>query len=112
MPTRAGFAAGRVGALILGIASFSMQTTRTREVPHGPGIPGYGFVEEPYTFTQAAGHPDALTSTLEFASEEAGESHLLVPTRDPKDVIIGLPPGLLADPQAVPRCPRAPTVRY
>jgi hypothetical protein len=85
-----------------GIASFTVQTTRTREVAHGPGIPGYGFVEEPYAFTQAAGHPDALTSTLEFATEEVGEG----PTRDPKDIVIDLPPGLVANPQAVPLCPR------
>ncbi len=87
-----------------GIASFSVQSTRTREVAHGPGIPGYGFIEEPYAFTQAAGHPYALTSEVEFATEEVGESHTIVPTRDPKDVVIDLPHGLVADAQAAPRC--------
>ena len=31
----------------------------------------------------------------------------LLPTRDPKDIVADLPLGLLADPQAVPRCPLA-----
>ena len=90
-----------------GIASFSVQSTRTREVAHGPGIPGYGFLEEPYAFTRAAGHPDALTIGVAFDSEEVGEGHSVVPTRDPKDMVIDLPPGLVANPQAVARCPRS-----
>jgi hypothetical protein len=65
-----------------GLASFSLQTTRTTEVAPGPGVPGYGFVNEPYVFTQAAGHPYALTSEVQFASEEVGESHTVVATRD------------------------------
>jgi hypothetical protein len=89
-----------------GIASFAVQTTRAREVPRGTGASGYGFVNEPYAFTQAGGHPEALTSTVEFASEETGENHTLVPTRPLQDLMIGLPPGLLADPQALPRCLR------
>jgi hypothetical protein len=87
-----------------GIASFSVQSTRTREVAHGPGIAGSGFLEEPYAFTQAAGHPDALTISVVFDSEEVGEAHTVVPTRDLKDVVIGLPPGLVANPQAVAQC--------
>lgn len=88
-----------------GIAGFSMQTTRTTAVPYGPGLPGYGFVNEPYSFTQAGGHPYALTSTVEFATEEVSSGQL-TPTRDPKDLIIDLPPGFAADPLAVARCPR------
>ncbi len=49
-------------------------------------------VNEPAPFDLAGGHPVALTSTMRFA---AG---------DPRDVVIDLPPGLLANPQAVPRC--------
>ncbi len=86
------------------IAGFSLQTTRAREVAHGAGFPGYGFVNEAYAFTQAGGHPDALTSTLEFAGEApaAGQSPA---TDGPKDMLVELPPGLLADPQAPLRCP-------
>jgi hypothetical protein len=61
-------------------------------------------VNEPRTSTQAGGHPFALTSTLEFATEEVGEAHRVTPTRDPKDMIIDLPPGLSADPLATSRC--------
>ncbi|MGA7704745.1 MAG: hypothetical protein WB998_07600 [Solirubrobacteraceae bacterium] len=43
-------------------------------------------------FDLAGGHPFALTSTVRFG---AG---------DPKDVLIDLPAGLVANPQAVPRC--------
>jgi hypothetical protein len=97
-------AAGAAGAGSFGIASFAMQTTRTIEVPRGPGVPGPGFAEEPYAFTQAAGHPEALTSSVAFDNEEVGEAHAVAPTRDPKDLVIDLPPGLVANPQATPRC--------
>ncbi len=101
-------ASSRAGAAVaspLGIASFVLQTTLTREVAHGPGIAGYGFVQEPYAFTQATGHPYALTSEVEFTTEAVGEDHP-VPTHDPKDAVVELPPGLVADPRAVATCPR------
>jgi hypothetical protein len=91
----------------LGITTFSMQTTRAVPVPDGPGLPGYGFVNEPYSFTQAGGHPDALTSKIELETEEVGKDHSIVATRDLRDLTIGLPPGLLADPLAVSRCPHS-----
>jgi hypothetical protein len=89
------------------ITHFSMQTVAaTREIPVGPGH--VDFVNEPYSFTQAGGHPWGLTTTIEFASEEiptkTGERTILVPTRDPKDIVVALPPGLLGDPVATPRC--------
>jgi hypothetical protein len=66
-----------------GIASFSMQTTETNSQG----------VSEPYFFNQAGGHPFALTNTIEFSSSQ-----------DPKDVIIDLPAGMVANPQAIARC--------
>jgi hypothetical protein len=81
----------------LGITEFTMHTTEAS--------PEQRFANEPYMFTQAGGHPVALTSTVELAGEETGEGHTLEPTRDPKNVIIDLPAGLLANPQATPRCP-------
>ncbi len=89
------------------IEQFSIQTTTTREVPEQNG---YTVVNEPYSFTQAGGHPDGLTTRIVFASEEfnyksAGEEfHSVVPTQDPKDVVVDVPPGLIGDPMAVPRC--------
>jgi hypothetical protein len=71
------------------------------------------FVNEPYKhpFTQAGGHPWALTTRFEFTTEEVetilahGKGEAITPTRDPKDIVVGLPPGLLGDPVAAPRCP-------
>jgi hypothetical protein len=83
-----------------GIANFSAQTTRPKAAS---GIPGPGFVNEPYIYTQAGGHPSQLTTKLEFDGEEIGEESI-IPTRDPKDTIIDLPTGLTANPLAVPRC--------
>jgi hypothetical protein len=93
-----------------GIARFTMQTTRPEKIPYGPGIAGPGFTNEPYTYTQAGGHPAQLTTMLEFTSEELAARQSIVPTRDPKDMIIDLPPGLSANPMAVPRCPLSQAV--
>ena len=79
-----------------GIAAFSTQTTEPSPLNET--------VNEPYFFDQAAGHPFALTSTVRFATEAAGAGHAAVPVGDPKDLVIDLPPGLLANPQAVARC--------
>jgi hypothetical protein len=93
-----------------GITKFTNQTTeRTRIVPLGGEK--YDFVNEPYTFTQAGGHPWALTTAIEFTSEELNASKAngasLIPTQDPKDIVVDLPPGLLGDPMAAERCPLA-----
>jgi hypothetical protein len=79
-----------------GIESFSTQTTGAN--PEG--------VNEPYLFTQAAGHPDALTSSVAFAREEVGGQ--ITVGGDPKDVVIYLPPGLVANPQAAAHCSGQP----
>lgn len=92
-------------AMPFGIAGFAMRTTRA--VPAGVGVPGPGFVNEPYSFTQAGGHPDALTSIVEFAGEESGSNHSVKPAGEAKDMALDLPPGLLANPLAVPLCPQS-----
>jgi hypothetical protein len=100
----------------LEITKFAMQTTApTREegnCTNGANnqVGSCRFVNEPYTFTQAGGHPWALTTTVRFASEEFPSGSIgrlrnpVEPTRDAKDIVVDLPPGLLGDPQAVPRC--------
>jgi hypothetical protein len=99
----------------LEITKFTMQTTApTREegnCTNGANnqLGSCRFVNEPYTFSQAGGHPWALTTTVRFASEEfpSAEAALrnpVVPTRDVKDIVVDLPPGLLGDPSAVPQC--------
>lgn len=96
-------AAATIEGKPFGVTSFSVNTTKPKAVPYGPGIPGPGFVNEPYLYTQAGGHPSQLSSRLEFASEEVGEGSI-VPTRDPKDVVTDIPLGMQANPLAVPRC--------
>ena len=91
-----------------GIASFSLELTERTEEETSDGE-HYEFVNVPYRtpLTQAGGHPWGLTVKGEFTSEEIpseGEGVNIIPTRDPKDFVTSLPPGLLGDPMAVPRC--------
>jgi hypothetical protein len=110
-------AAGEVKPL--GIKNFTIQTVERTEETLISDINNeeeYEFVNKPYVFTQAGGHPWALTTTGEFDTEELeaienrpelfGEpsKNYFAPTRDPKDVVVDLPPGLLGDPEAVPQC--------
>ncbi len=96
-----------------GIVSATLQPTagtRVTKLPHSAGENAYEIVNEPYMqpFTQAGGHPWALTNTFEFTTEATGANNegeiRLLPTRDAKDVANLLPPGVLGDPLAVPRC--------
>ncbi|HEY3828020.1 MAG TPA: hypothetical protein VGL57_02375 [Solirubrobacteraceae bacterium] len=91
--------AGAGQATPLGITKFTIEATeRTEEIELGGEA--YEFVNVPYTtpFTQAGGHPWALTTSAELTKDSQG------PTRDPRDVVVNLPPGLLGDPMATPRC--------
>ena len=99
--------AGVAGAPF-GIAQFSLQTTHTVERIEGTARV---FENVPYIFTQAGGHPWGLTATVKLNTEERvgigpnGVPELWSwPAGDPKDVVVDLPPGLLGDPVAVPRC--------
>lgn len=91
-----------------GIAKFAMEPINNTVLrPSGEGIE---VVNEPYKspFTQAGGHPWALATDIELTSEEVyapgTRDYIPVPTRDPKDIVASLPPGLLGDPLATPRC--------
>src|ERR1700722_1559431 len=95
-----------VQARPFGIEQFSIQTTVAEKVAERNG---YRVVNRPYSFTQAGGHPSGLTTRILFDTEEYnhgpnGESRSVVPTQDPKDVVVDIPPGLIGDPQATPRC--------
>jgi hypothetical protein len=100
--------AGATVAKPLKITKLTLQATHTVEVSLGGGKTEY--INQSYPFTQAGGHPDALTFQTEFEGEEFIQhngtitEHFTVPTRDVKDIVVGLPPGLLGDPLAVPRC--------
>jgi hypothetical protein len=104
-----------------GINSFTMKVIeRTEEVEvEKLGAKGFEFINKPYAFTQAGGHPWALAAAGELTNEHAGEYtgplekifapgvFPISPTQDPKDIVTDLPQGLLGNPQAVPRCPLA-----
>jgi hypothetical protein len=66
------------------------------------------FVCHPYT--QAGGHPYQFTTEFKLATvtepaidNEWGENGIS-PAGDPRDLVAELPPGLIANPQAVPHC--------
>jgi hypothetical protein len=92
----------------LGIVAFSIEPTEaTREVALGSEL--VKFVNEKYKvpFTQAGGHPWALTTRGEYTTEKVETSSsvpVTIPTRDPRDVVAELPPGLIGNPVAAPRC--------
>jgi hypothetical protein len=99
------------------IQRFSIEPTQsTLIVPRtvtpptgGPPVAGEEVVNEPYgaPFTQAGGHPWALTTKIDLTTEivltQFG-TEVAVPIHDPKDIVGSLPPGLLGDPMATPRC--------
>ncbi len=94
----------------LKFAKFSLEPTEQTEailLSENGGLRSYEFINRPYKtpYTQAGGHPWALTATGEFVTEVGAEGYA-VPTRDVKDLVTVLPPGLLGDPMAVPRCSR------
>jgi hypothetical protein len=89
-----------------GVVKFTAQTTVSKETPEEVEGKVFRDVYEPYPFTRAGGHPYALTTTIEFNNEKIGQG-LYPVAGDPKDIVTDLPPGLLADPLAVPRCPLA-----
>jgi hypothetical protein len=89
-----------------GVTSFTIATTRSVE-----RVEGEERVLEniPTPFTQAGGHldghhggADSLTTVIRFENEPIGTD--FSPTREVKDAVVSLPPGLLGDPMAVPRC--------
>jgi hypothetical protein len=96
--------ASSAGAKPLEFSQFSIQTTAaTVEKAVGKGY--YEFAGIPYSppFTQAGGHPWAITTTIGFVTELNNRGNLET-TRDVKDIVVGLPPGLLGNPTAVPSC--------
>lgn len=97
----------------LEITKFTLQPTRTVKTPISHASDG--FLSEPAPSTQAGAHltgqggsADGLTSAIEFATEEITtptRGTAFVPTRDPRNISVTIPPGLLGNPTAVPRCP-------
>lgn len=57
-------------------------------------------------YTQAGGHPYALTADLHF-NTQVDQSLNVEPDENVKDVRVDLPPGLIANPAAAPKCAQA-----
>ncbi|HEY3864756.1 MAG TPA: hypothetical protein VGL54_01550 [Solirubrobacteraceae bacterium] len=58
------------------------------------------------TDTQAADHPNLLTTSFNFTTvHTTGASGAYPPVEDVKDVVVDLPLGFVGDPQAAPQCP-------
>ena len=105
--------AGAAGKVVVskpfGIEKFTMQTVEKESVVE-TGPDRFVLESVPYRFTQAGGHPWALKTLVRFTSESTGALEgVESPTRDVKDVVVDLPPGLVGDPnpEAFPRCPLA-----
>jgi hypothetical protein len=101
--------AGAVEGKQLRIAKFALSpTASTGMIPLNRKIKSFEeesfeFVNEPYEYTQAGGHPWAFTTIVELSSEKDKNGSLL-PTQEPRDIVADLPPGLIGNPMAVPRC--------
>ncbi len=61
-------------------------------------------------YTQAGGHPYEFSTEFNFDTYSAADSSQewehsgTTAVRDPKDTVVDLPPGMIANPQGVPRC--------
>ena len=67
-----------------------------------------------HSYLQAGGHPYKFTTEFSFetfsyvSSIDGGwNTSGTAPIPDPKNVVVDIPPGLIANPQGVPRCPLA-----
>jgi hypothetical protein len=95
--------------LPLTVTKFSVEPTRTTVESHESTPFGEEtvFTNVPYEspFTQAGAHPWALTTTFEFATKSELLGILGIwPTREPKNLVVGLPSGFVGNPMAVPLC--------
>jgi hypothetical protein len=58
-------------------------------------------------FEQAAGHPYAISTTIDLSGVLDSENGTLRPDGDVKDITVGLPPGLVGNPTGVAQCTAA-----
>jgi uncharacterized repeat protein (TIGR01451 family) len=96
-------------------ATASAANAVSAEPPWGPlGFRAATVDSSKTPYTQAAGHPFQLTTEFNFptyaepTSEQVQGGYWgqfgLDPTRDPRDIGVELPAGLVGNPQGVPRC--------
>jgi hypothetical protein len=93
---------------VFGIKNFKIEAIKEtkEEATIRNGVEGTKFVNVPYSFSQAGGRPWAIATSAEFEKVPIGPEEF-APVHDPKDIVATLPPGLIGNPLAVPRCPLA-----
>jgi uncharacterized repeat protein (TIGR01451 family) len=101
-----------------GGAPIAATATATNQVNPAPPLGFHAFAApltgESAPYTQAGGHPRQFTTEMDLATrtvyQEPEASWGMfghTPIGDPRDIAAELPPGLIGNPQAVPRCPLA-----
>src|SRR5450759_1556038 len=88
-----------------GVSSFQMSACGDASAAGYP-FDETGFLPCGSHYTQAGGTPYGLTTTVALNKEVVPNGNT-VPVEDPKDFKVELPPGLVVNPQATPRCPIA-----
>jgi hypothetical protein len=94
------------GGGAVGIATYEMPLTISA-TPAGPGIQSFiaGAYDEDGKTDSGAGRHPAEGATAIFVNMIRLLNGQVVPAGDPKDIIVDISPGFLANPIAVPQCP-------
>jgi hypothetical protein len=91
-----------------GAATYEMPLT-VSALAAPPGIQSFSagaYDENGLRDTRAGAHP-ANASTAIFVNSKRAPNGTVVPSGEPKDITVDLPPGFLGNPIAVPACPEA-----
>jgi hypothetical protein len=99
-------------ATVSGGGAPSASTSEPTEIESGPVPFGLSFLnfdvagETGEPDTQAGSHPFEIATSLAFnvSARESQEREFPLANASPKDLEVALPPGLVADPNAVPQC--------
>ena len=104
-------------AKVSGGGAAAVEAGATNEVDPDPPLGFHRFAapledSSSSAYTHAGGHPDQFNTEMDFATRAVLRDPVLgswgelgsTPVADPRDIAAELPPGLIGDPQAVPRC--------
>jgi hypothetical protein len=103
--------AARVAASLLAVAASLALTVVPASASFG--VAGFGVSvtnRDGTPDTQAGSHPYELTTNIALNATEA--SGIPAPEGNVKDIQVELPPGLIGNPSAVPKCPLANLIAY
>jgi hypothetical protein len=107
-------ATAATAALCLAALAVPASPARAAGGECAPPEPSFGLCEMELSFTDSGGAPSMQAGSHPFAVNAANgiltaepEAGKRVPVEEAKDVSVSLPPGLVGDPTAVPRCSAA-----